>query len=134
MDLAGEDHTMIGDFGAASIKMVGSLILILGLIICLFYFLKKFRPNVFPLGKDPMMRLVGTLNLAPKRSLALVEICGQWLVVGIGTESVALVSKVDRPEATGEPYENPGSKGKGFHSIFNKKVFGALAAKEDDGN
>ena len=67
----------------------------------LFFLLKRFRLNPLPNGKIPVMRTIGTLNLAPKRAIALVEVGDQWLVVGIGTENVTLISKVDRPTETG---------------------------------
>ena len=73
------------------------MIIILGFIILLFFLLKRFRLNPLPNGKIPVMRTIGTLNLAPKRAIALVEVGDQWLVVGIGTENVTLISEIDRP-------------------------------------
>ena len=121
---------MISDFGTVSMKMAGSLILILGLIVFLFYLLKKFRLNTFPMGRHPLMRLLGTLNLAPKKSLALVEICGQWFVVGVGTENISLISKVDAPAEQDQSEEVSGTGSRGFHTLLKKKVFGVLGAKE----
>ena len=117
---------MTGDFGAASIKMVGSLMIILVLIIGLFYLFKRFRLMAFSMGKNPMMRHLGTLSLAPKRSLALVEICGQWLVVGIGAENVTLISRVEAPSET-DRFENDPDTGSGaFHTLLREKARGLL--------
>jgi flagellar biogenesis protein FliO len=65
------------------------------------------------------MKLLGTLSLAPKRGIALVEVCDQWFVIGIGSENVSLISKVDRPE--GGLQCNTGSMGGGtmFQSILD---------------
>jgi len=90
---------MITDFGSASIKMIGSLVFILALILCLFFLVKRLRLSSLSLDNYPEMRLIGRLTLAPKRAIALVEICDQWLIVGIGTENVTLISKLDsRPD------------------------------------
>jgi len=78
--------------------MIGSLLLILGLIACLFYLFKRLRFGSFSQKNVPRMRLIGSLNLAPKRGLALVEIRDQWLLVGVGTENVTLISTLERPE------------------------------------
>ena len=94
---------MGGEFGTMSLKMAGSLILILGLIIFLFYILKHMKSGSLSLNRYPEMRILGTVSLAPKRAVALVEICDQWLVVGVGTESVTLLSKFDRPP---QPHED----------------------------
>ena len=88
---------MTADFTVASLKMAGSLIFILGLILGLFYLLKRLRVNPLAGSGIPEMRILGTLSLAPKRAVALIEICDQWLIVGIGTENVTLISKIDRP-------------------------------------
>jgi flagellar biosynthetic protein FliO len=94
------------ELAGASLKMVGSLAMVLGLILVLFYAIKRFRPRSLHSSQVPEMRLLGTLNLAPKRALALVELHDQWMVVGVGTDSVTLVTKMDRPPEP-EPEEAP---------------------------
>jgi flagellar biosynthetic protein FliO len=86
--------------GMLSLKMFLSLILMLGLIFALFFILKRLKLGSLSGNRLPAMRLLGTLSLAPKRGIALVEVCDQWLVIGIGTENVNLISKVDRPEGS----------------------------------
>ena len=109
---------MSTDFDIVTIKMAISLIIILGLIIYLFLILKRFRLSPLSSGRVPVMRILGTLNLAPKRAIALVEVCDQWLIVGIGTENVTLISKLDRPpEANGSDAGIP-ANGKKFHSFL----------------
>lgn len=90
----------------------------LGLILCLFFILKKLKLGPGSGNRPPLMRLLGTLNLAPKRGIALVEVCGQWLVIGIGTENINLISKVDRPEWDGIPDTAIEEGGNMFHNIL----------------
>jgi flagellar biogenesis protein FliO len=106
------------DFGSVTIKMVGSLILILGVIMCLFYWLKRVRFSSFSSGDTPKMELRGTLNLAPKRAVALIEVCDQWLLVGIGTENVTLISRIDPPAENGSTHAMSRDQGKRFHSFL----------------
>jgi len=89
---------LTGELGNITLKMVGSLVFIIGLILLFVYLLKRFRLGPLSLNRSPVFRLLGSLNLAPKRSIALVEIHNQWLVLGVGTERVTLLSKMDRPE------------------------------------
>lgn len=86
-------------------RMFGSLMVVLGLIMLLFYLAKRLRLKTFSRSSPiPEMRLLGTLSLAPKRALALVEFSGQWLIVGVGAESVSLLLKMERvPGAEPEP-------------------------------
>lgn len=109
---------MEAEFGGALLKMAGSLMLILGIMVSLFYVLKRLRPRSFHLSDYPQMRLIGSLNLAPKRTIALVELCDQWLVVGVGTESVNLIAKMDRPPEVTDAGASVSHNGRGFQSFL----------------
>jgi flagellar biosynthetic protein FliO len=97
------------DLTANALKTVGALLIILGLIICLFYILKRIRFGPASPASLSRMRVLTTLSLAPKRSIAVVELMDELLVVGVGTDSVTLLTRMDRPadlypaEAGGDP-------------------------------
>lgn len=129
---------MTGEFGIPALKMFGSLILILGLIVFLSYWLKRLRPGTLSSGKTPAMRLVGTLNLAPKRAVALIEVCDEWLLVGVGTESVTLISKVEPPPQQDRPDAGWGGQESKFQTILRGKSllqpWKRTSEKNSDGN
>ena len=112
---------MDADFGSLSMKMAGSLLLVLGLIISLFYILRRLRLGSLSLNRYPEMRILGTLNLAPKRAIALVEICDQWLIVGVGTENVTLLSRLDRPPQDNDVDTRPTGNVESFKSLLQNK-------------
>lgn len=99
--------------------MFGSLVVVVGVILLLFYLARRLRlRSSFHSTQVPEMRLLGTLNIAPKRALALVEFSDQWLIVGIGAESIRLITRMDRPPAA-EGEDVPAQpKGKSFQDIF----------------
>ncbi|MBN1847730.1 MAG: flagellar biosynthetic protein FliO [Deltaproteobacteria bacterium] len=109
---------MSTDFGIASIKMVGSLVLISCLIIGLFYLLRRFRWHSIGNQQNIRMYLLGLLQLAPKRAIALVQICDQWIVVGIGTETVTLITKIEPPTDISESEVSSAISKKSFHTIL----------------
>ena len=115
---------MPADFNIVSMKMVFSLIAILILVLCLFFLMKRFRLGPLAHNKIPAMRLLGTLSLAPKRAIALVEICDQWFVVGIGTENVTLISKVDPPPEMAAPDQGIPAKGGKFSLLLENLGLG----------
>lgn len=114
---------MSADFGVASIKMAGSLIFISCLIICLFFLIKRIRWNSMAGDKNVQMRLLSMLHLAPKRAIALIEIRGQWLIIGIGTESVTFLSKMDPPSEPCESEIEIPEDRKRFHSVLRDVSF-----------
>ena len=115
---------MNGELGNITFKMVGSLVFIIGLILIFVYLLKRFRLGSMSLSRSPIFRLLGSLTLAPKRSIALVEIHNQWLVLGVGTERVTLLSKMDRPGEEGLS-ENQSDLGpKNFKTLMQDLISG----------
>jgi len=70
------------------------------------------------------MRILGTLNLAPKRAIALIEVCDQWLIVGIGTENVTLISRLDQPPELDNPVTEVSTNGRRFHSFLQNISLG----------
>ena len=98
--------------------MAGSLLVVLGLIVCLFYVLKKIRFGPTAAAGLARMRLLSTLSLAPKRTVALVEVRDQWLVVGVGTNAVTLLTSMPRPEDTDRPDTARSDRKTSFRSLL----------------
>ncbi len=109
---------MEGELGASAVKTAGSLILILGVIVCLYFVLKKLRFGPASAAGRSRMRVLGTLSLAPKRSIALVEIRDEWLVVGVGTEAVTLLTRMERPEDLSSEETPAASQHGSFRSLL----------------
>jgi flagellar biosynthetic protein FliO len=117
------------DFTVNALKTAGSLLLILGLIVCLFYVLRRLRfGSATPLSLS-RMRVLTTLSLAPKRSIAIVEILDEWLVVGVGTDSVTLLTRIDRPLGVSEPERDESTAPDSFRSLLKKKAGPAATNK-----
>ncbi|MEE8269922.1 MAG: flagellar biosynthetic protein FliO [Nitrospinaceae bacterium] len=87
------------DMFSASLKMAYTLILVLGLMFFVFYLVKKFglRNSVFG-GEGKPIKVLSTGFLAPRKSIALVEVAGDILVVGISNDQISLLSNVQDPD------------------------------------
>ncbi len=117
------------DFTVNALKTAGSLLLILGLIVCLFYVLRRLRfGSATPLSLS-RMRVLTTLSLAPKRSIAIVEILDEWLVVGVGTDSVTLLTRIDRPVGASGTETDESTAPHSFRSLLKKKAGPAATNK-----
>ncbi len=87
-----------GDFTSSFVEMVFSLGLVLAVMLALLWAVKKFMPSAAGLGGGGM-RLLARLSLGPRRFVALVEVAGEVLVLGVGGDGIRLLYKVDDPEA-----------------------------------
>jgi flagellar biogenesis protein FliO len=74
------------------------------------------------------MNIISTLALAPKRSLAIVEVCNEWLLLGVGAENISILSRYDKPEEAGE---NPKAHGEGGFASFLLKAGAAGKSPEE---
>jgi len=113
-----ERDNVDGELASSAVKMAGSLLMVLGLILGLFYVLRKFRFGSAAAAGLSRMRLLSTLNLAPKRTIALVEIRDEWLVVGVGADAVTLLTRMPRPEDPAREDAPESSPERGFGALL----------------
>ena len=94
-DLSNKDSGLF----SASLKMASTLGLVLGLMFVVFHLFKKFglKNSVFG-GEGKPIKVLSTGFLAPRKSIALVEVAGDILVVGISNDQISLLSNVQDPE------------------------------------
>jgi flagellar biosynthetic protein FliO len=87
------------DLFSASLKMVYTLGLVLGAMFVVFHLFKKFglRNSVFG-GEGKPIKVLSTGFLAPRKSIALVEVAGDVLVIGISNDQISLLGNVQDPE------------------------------------
>ena len=114
-----------------SLKLAIFLLAMFALMILFFFIIKRVKGGTFAMGKYPVMKNLATLSLGPKRSLALIEVCDQWLLVGVGTENISLISQIDKPSDEVQFDINPPQEGKIFDSFLLKA---GLKHKAPDGS
>jgi flagellar biogenesis protein FliO len=100
-----------GDLTAATLKMVLSLGGMLGLLVLGGYVIRRFWLDQTFLGKrTPVMRVLARVNITPKAGVALLEVPGKVLVIGLtGSTMVALgeLSTATIPPREHPPVETP---------------------------
>ncbi len=96
-----EDDLSVGkpDLFSASLKMVYTLGLVLGVMFLIVHLFKKFglKNSVFG-GEGKPIKVLSTGFLAPRKSIALVEVAGDVLVIGISNDQISLLGNVQDPE------------------------------------
>lgn len=83
------------DLITASLKMIGSLALILGLMLLLLYLLRRTNTGRSGLlGGQDMVRVIATRALGPKKYITVVEVAGSVLTLGVTNEHISCLDKV----------------------------------------
>lgn len=112
---------------ALTLQMVASLTMVLGLIY-LFYHLSNrwFKLGAPTRGGERHIRLVETRHLAPKKSLVLVEVGGEFLLLGSSGDALTFIKQIDILEEI-EVIDDP-TKQPTMATLFQGKL-DAMAAK-----
>jgi flagellar protein FliO/FliZ len=98
---------------ASLIQMVAALAVVVGLILVFYYAANRWlRTAPGGIGAARYIRLIETRYLAPKKSLVLVEVGGEYLLLASCGESLNFIKQVNMLEDI-EVLEIPGEEGLG---------------------
>jgi flagellar protein FliO/FliZ len=140
-----------GSMAGAILQMMASLAVVIGIIFLLYYISNRwFKGMAGGRGGSGRIRVVETRYLAPKRSLMLVEVAGEYLLLGNGSEGVRLIKKLEfadefhahnlslPPEPTPEPFRQQFDSllekaRAGYQELVNSDLMITTVLSEKDG-
>ncbi len=94
----------------SGLKMISMFAVVLGLMFLIFFGFKKYvLKNTAFGGGNKLVNVLGTWFLGPKKNIALVEVAGEILVLGISNENITLLSSITSEEKI-EEIKNAGGK------------------------
>jgi flagellar protein FliO/FliZ len=98
------------DLVSTGLKMLTVLVIVLGgLLIVLYYTKRKFR-NQGGVSGLKLVRFLGNTYIGVKKHIALVEVPGALLVLGITAENICLLAKIENKEILDELKTYDGEK------------------------
>lgn len=123
----------------AVFQMMASLAVVLGIIYLLYYICTRWFKGI-AVGKtrSGLIRIVETRHLAPKRQLMIVEVGGEYLLLGNGNEGVHLIKKLENGDAfaahndASPPRPAPEVFRKTFDDLLKKMQGGFAVVKRND--
>ncbi len=102
--------------GAAGLKTVGALILILAMIFVGFYILRRYGHKAgLSVGKSGPLTHVANLSVGPKKSVVVVRFLNEYLVLGVSETQIEFLTKIKANETD---HEN----NKEFAHILSRKT------------
>ena len=106
----------------SGMKMISMFAVVLGLMFLIFFGFKKYvLKNTAFGGGNKLVSVLGTWFLGPKKNIALVEVAGEVLVLGISQENITLLSNITSDEKI-EEIKNAGNKGKNVTSWGSNRI------------
>jgi flagellar protein FliO/FliZ len=78
------------------LKMGGALALVLGVVLLTAYLAKRFLGARLGMWRsEPLIRVLATTPLGSRREIAVVEVGGKHLVVGVTASQITLLAQLD---------------------------------------
>ena len=106
----------------SGMKMISMFALVLGLMFLVFFGFKKYvLKNTAFGGGNKLVNVLGTWFLGPKKNIALVEVAGEVLVLGVSQENITLLSSVTS-EAKIEEIKNASGIGRNRVSLNSDRA------------
>lgn len=107
-----EPSVVPGDFTSSLTTMLLSLALLSSFLLIGAYLVRHhFFRSTFQGRRGQQIRVLNRVNITPKATIALVEIPGKVLVVGITGQSLTTLSEIPRLEGQEEQHHTPEPEG-----------------------
>ncbi len=109
-------------FLASFFQMLAALFLVIGLILLTYYIstrLIRKMPAIRPGGQH--IRVLEVRPMGPRKSLILVEISGEYLLLSSSAEQLSLIKQIDMLEEIEIIDENP-SKQNNFIDLLKRAI------------
>lgn len=99
------------DVVSSAFQMLTALGIVLGGLLVVFYLMKRYLKRGVGDSKGQLIRVIASQYIGFKKNIALVEVPGTILVVGVSNDRISLLSKIEdsaslasiRQEASGMP-------------------------------
>lgn len=121
------------DLFSTALRMLMALGIVLGGLLLVFYIAKRMLRREVGGSKEKLIRVLGNYYIGVKKSISLVEMPGAILVLGITSDNITLLSRIEDKEILNqfkriEPEKMPLSFLDQLHKLSSKFKQG-----EDDG-
>jgi len=123
-----------GSLLAAIVKVFGSLLVVVGLMLLILYGIKR---SGFGSGRSrggSAIAVLETRMVAPRKYIAIVEIAGKCLAVGITEHNINLLADLgDEAKSALAGQSNTAKPGSNFANLLNKSMKSWQSAAPDPG-
>jgi flagellar biosynthetic protein FliO len=97
------------DVFSSALQMLMALGIVLGGLLAVFYLLKRYLKRDAGGAGGKLIRVIASQYVGIKKNIALVEVPGTILVVGISNDKISLLTKIEDKEVlAGLRQENSG--------------------------
>lgn len=80
---------------STTLQMLTALAVVIGVLLVAFYAMKRFLKREAGSSGNPLIRVIANQYIGIKKNIALVEVPGTVLVLGISNDRISLLTKIE---------------------------------------
>jgi len=86
------------DMVSSGLQMMTALGIVLGGLLVVFYLFKRYLKRDAGGGHGKLIRVIANQYIGIKKNIALVEVPGAMLVIGVSNDKISLLTKIEDKE------------------------------------
>ena len=86
------------DLLSTALKMITALVIVLGALFIVFYFLKRILKRDVGGSSEKLIRVLSSTYIGVKKTISLIEVPGSILVLGVTSDNICLLAKIEDEE------------------------------------
>ena len=83
----------------AGLKTLAMLCIVVGILILVLFLMKRFLYFKEGPGHGQLIRVLSSYHMTPKERIALIDVAGEKIVIGITAENINCLAKIEKSEA-----------------------------------
>ena len=87
------------DLWGAGLKTLGMLCIVVAILILVLFVMKRFLYFKGGSGHGQFIKILFSHHVTPKERIALIDVVGEKIVIGITPENITFLTKLEKPEA-----------------------------------
>ena len=113
------------DMLSTGLKMITALIIVLGVLFIVFYFLRRILKREVQGSSEKLIRVLASSYIGVKKNISLIEVPGSILVLGVTSDNIRLLAKIEDEEILNR-FKKPedGKKSTSFSDQLSKLSLG----------
>ena len=86
------------DLLSTVLKMITALVIVLGGLFVVFYFLRRILKREVGGSNEKLIRVLSSSYIGVKKNISLIEVPGSILVLGLTSDNICLLTKIEDEE------------------------------------
>lgn len=87
------------DLWGTGLKTFAMLCIVVAILILVLFLMKRFFYLKDGLGHAQFIKILSSHHVTPKERIALIDVVGEKIVIGITPESITFLTKIEKSEA-----------------------------------